>query len=49
MKRLKKWRLVGSGGDTLIISVLSVSDTRVDVSDNVRVDVSGNTRVTAGV
>jgi hypothetical protein len=49
MKRLKKYRMVGSGDTSIIISVLSTSETRVDVSDNTRIDVSGNIRVTAGV
>ena len=50
MKRLHKWRIVGSGEDeSVIITVLSTSETRIDVSDNTRVDVSGNVRVTAGV
>jgi hypothetical protein len=49
MRRLKKWRIVGGENDGVIISVLSESSNRVDVSDNTRIDVSGNIRVTAGV
>jgi hypothetical protein len=50
MRRLRKWRLAGNGEtDSVIITVLSTSETRIDVSSNTRVDVSGNIRVTAGV
>ena len=50
MKRLHKWRIVGNGEDeSVIITVISSSDTRIDVLSNVRIDVSGNERVTAGL
>jgi hypothetical protein len=49
MRNLRKFRLVGHNGEMVTISVLSTSDTRIDVSDNIRIDVSGNTRITAGV
>jgi hypothetical protein len=47
--RRRKYKIIGNGDDSVIVTVLSVSDTRIDVSGNVRTDASGNVRVTAGV